>query len=131
MGKVTVVSAVAVIGLLFIAIATPLFVDAINRAESNEPPSPSSPPSPPPGQPLKVLMITDWHTLPDYSQYVRAGGDCYCSNVTAMVQGGTDCETAEAVNGVYGQYGCDGPVSLVIASLDAAAAGTACSIILI
>ena len=46
------------------------------------PPPPPPPPPPAPPRPLKLIIISDWHTHPDYSSSVRPGSPCFCSNAS-------------------------------------------------
>jgi len=80
--------------------------------------SPPPPPPRPPLRPLKLIIISDWHTHPDYSSHVRPGWPCFCSNSSL---GTLSCPRQQPANS-YGQIGCDSPEILTSASLEAAAA---------
>ena len=98
------------------------------------PPTPPPPPAPAPPRPLKLIIISDWHTHPDYSPSVRPGSPCFCSNASFdkvtkhnttwqydVVREGKSCALTEPAS-PYGQVGCDSPEILTSASLEAAAA---------
>ena len=92
-------------------------------ADSLPPPPPPPPPAPAAPRPLELIIISDWHTHPDYSPSVRPGYPCFCSNAS-LDKSTTDnvpCARAQPASN-YGQVGCDSPELLTSASLEAAAA---------
>ena len=92
-------------------------------ADSLPPPPPPPPPAPAAPRPLELIIISDWHTHPDYSPSVRPGYPCFCSNAS-LDKSTTDnvpCARAQPASS-YGQVGCDSPELLTSASLEAAAA---------
>ena len=91
--------------------------------DSLPPPPPPPPPAPAAPRPLELIIISDWHTHPDYSPSVRPGYPCFCSNAS-LDKSTTDnvpCARAQPASN-YGQVGCDSPELLTSASLEAAAA---------
>ena len=86
------------------------------------PPTPPTPPPPPtPPRPLKLIIISDWHTHPDYSPSVRPGSPCFCSNSSFgkstkhnttwqydFMREGQSCARPQPAS-PYGQVGCDSP----------------------
>lgn len=106
-----VVSIFAVGGILYAAIFTPIVL-AREAREARTPPPP-----PPGAPPLRIVLITDWHTNPFYSQQV--GVACQCNSFRAARR--SDCLLAAPAS-PFGQMGCDAPEALGAASLEAAAA---------
>ena len=92
-------------------------------ADSLPPPPPPPPPAPAAPRPLELIIISDWHTHPDYSPSVRPGYPCFCSNASSdkSTTDNVPCARAQPASN-YGQVGCDSPELLTSASLEAAAA---------
>ena len=99
------------IGILALGLAT--FLAVLHSIRTTPPLLPS-----PPLRPLKLIIISDWHTHPDYSTLVRPGWPCSCSNSSF---GKLSCALQQPAS-AYGQVGCDSPERLTRASLEAAAA---------
>ena len=92
-------------------------------ADSLPPPPPPPPPAPAAPRPLELIIISDWHTHPDYSPSVRPDYPCFCSNASSdkSTTDNVPCARAQPASN-YGQVGCDSPELLTSASLEAAAA---------
>ena len=88
------------------------------------PTPPPPPPAPAPPRPLKLIIISDWHTHPDYSPSVRPGSPCFCSNSSFgkstkhnttwqydFMREGQSCARPQPAS-PYGQIGCDSPETL-------------------
>ena len=94
-------SLLAFVGVVYAATFTPFALTRMAAkplALGSGPVSPTPTPPPPPAlPPLQMVMLTDWHIDPNYR---------------------TRCPNGN----LFGQYGCDPPHDLLVASLEAAAA---------